>query len=132
MALAHGRSLTQNVDLDLEVMDVSRVDIVKLHVEARGVAPLHTRDLTVLNTDELEQVRSTMRVLLVPLTNPPVIAEAIDHAVTSDRQVGALFKTQQRQQVLLVVLTGCARVNRPLLVVHRRLKDAIDLKSHVS
>ena len=72
-------ALLQNVHHDFQVVDVNRVNVPQVHVVLRRVSPLNTSDLGSLDAAEGYQVRSAVGVLAIPFSDPPVVAETIDH-----------------------------------------------------
>ena len=79
--------MLEDVDVDLHIMDVNAIDIHKVHVILRGISPKHSLNLRVLNSSVLKQMWSTVLVLVIPLSDPPVIALSFNNSLSIDVEV---------------------------------------------
>lgn len=57
-------ALPQNVDTDFQVMDISAVNVIELHVPVGTVEPLDTRYLSGLHARVLDEIRAAMVILV--------------------------------------------------------------------
>jgi hypothetical protein len=90
-----GRGLTKDVDVDLHVMDVEVIDVLQIHVVLGTILPFYARDLDILDLIELKQVGSAIFVLVIPFTDPPIVAEAINFTFSLDSKITATLNSQE-------------------------------------
>ena len=78
----HEVLLFENVHKDLHVVDVDAVDVLKTQVVHRAVSPEDTRDFRELHALIPEEMGSTVVVLLVPLSDPPIVSIALNSSLS--------------------------------------------------
>lgn len=94
--------LSKDIYSDLNVMDVNGVNVIKIHVVHRTVQPGDSRNLTSLDPIVFEQMRSSMLVLMVPLSHPPVVAKSINNTFSFNIDVLAVFKPQEVHGIIAI------------------------------
>lgn len=70
--------LSQDVDSDFKIVDVSTVNIFELHVPVWTIEPFDAGNLAGLHSSEFQELRATIMIFVFPFADPPIVAEAID------------------------------------------------------
>ena len=133
MGRGHPGLLSQDVGPDFEVVDVKAIDVGEFHVESRTVQPLDARHLTSLNPCQLEQEWPAILVFVLPFSDPPLVAQAVDDAVASDGEVGAILESEEvlRRIRSRVDVRVRAVQHGPLVDERRRFPNAINLENDI-
>lgn len=114
------------VDPDFEVVQVHRVDILKLHVELGGVDPADPADFNVDSPVDVEETRSAVPVHLDVLTYPPHETLAVDGTAATESDVLDIFEGDQVADNLVAV------IKRPPEVILGQFDGSVDCESHVA
>jgi len=69
-------------------VNINAVDISELKVKLGAVSPENALDFRVLNSVKLEQVWSTVGILMFPFSDPPVVTISFDCTFTVDIEMG--------------------------------------------
>ena len=84
--------------MDLEVVEVSLVDSTHAEVKLRGVQQLDTRPFNILATVNVDEIWSSIHVLLLVFTDPPHVALTVNYTFSLECQI---FSTKELQEVSL-------------------------------
>ena len=113
-------------------MQVEGVNISYHDMEPGRVDPIDTRNLSESGPCHLQQIRSFSWVLIFPLSNPPVVAQAIHGSFAVDHNVLAVFEKQEFFVNAFVPIFFRLGFNRPVLPVLGGQKSSVNGKWYVS
>lgn len=117
--------MLENAGDDFHVVDVDAVNILHQHVESGTVHELDACDFGGLNSGVLKHQWSLVGVLMIPVSDPPVIAEAINCTLTPDIDHLAILEVQEVLPAFALCIHG------PVLPVCGHFQGTVDLEGHV-
>ena len=112
-------SLLDQICVYLNIFYVHIINVHQIDEPVGRVPELEAVQLQVVCAFDFNQLRSTVLVLELPFSVPPAIAETVDNAAATNRQVLSIVEFHQAHHFI--------PFDRPFFIVHGGLENAINL-----